>query len=57
MKQPGYGDGGSSQAVSRQVEQQADCLSGVWAHQQSAAGRLDADRLAADAHTLIHRDQ
>ncbi len=51
VKQPGYGD--SSQSVSQHIEQQADCLSGVWAHQQSTAGLLDTARFAADAHTLI----
>ena len=51
VKQAGYGDG--TQTVSQHIEQQADCLSGVWANQQSAAGTLDAGHFAAVAHTLI----
>jgi hypothetical protein len=51
VKQAGYGD--SSLAVSQRIEQQADCLSGVWANQRSAAGELDSTRFAAVAHTLV----
>ncbi len=51
VKQAGYGD--SSQTASQRIEQQADCLSGVWANQQSAAGQLDSTRFAAVERTLV----
>jgi predicted metalloprotease len=35
------------------IEQQADCLSGVWASAAAAAHALDADRFVTDAVTLI----
>lgn len=41
VKQPGYTDTGQSAAVSQRIEQQADCLDGVWAHSVIAAGKLD----------------
>ena len=41
VKQPGYTDTGSSQAISQRIEQQADCLDGVWAHAVIAAHQLD----------------
>jgi len=34
----------SDPATSRKIELQADCLAGVWAHSEVAAGRLDANR-------------
>lgn len=34
-------------AVSRKIELQADCLAGVWAHHQIAAGRMDKAVLLA----------
>lgn len=34
----------SDPATSRKIELQADCLAGVWAHSEVAAGRLAADR-------------
>jgi hypothetical protein len=39
VDQPGFDDTGD--AASRRIEQQADCLSGVWAHSAAAAGKLD----------------
>lgn len=39
VNQPGFDDSGD--AASRRTEQQADCLSGVWAHAAAAAGKLD----------------
>lgn len=39
VHQPGFDT--SDAAGSRRIEQQADCLSGVWAHAQVAAKRLD----------------
>lgn len=41
VKQPGYADTGSSKAISQRIEQQADCLDGVWAHAAIAAHQLD----------------
>ena len=40
VHQPGLDQTGD--AASRRIEQQADCLSGVWAHTAVGAGRLDA---------------
>ena len=43
-------------AQSRAIEQQADCLSGVWAHDAAARGRLDPTefhRIAVRLITLI----
>jgi hypothetical protein len=51
VEQAGYGD--SSQTASQRIEQQADCLSGVWANQQSAAGHLDSTTFAAVERTLV----
>jgi uncharacterized protein len=51
--QPGYTDPNKSNALSQQIEQQADCLSGVWAASEVKAGRLDADRFVADSQELI----
>ncbi len=51
VKQPEYG--ASTPAASQQIEQQADCLSGVWVHQQGSAGVLDTARFAAVQRTLI----
>jgi predicted metalloprotease len=42
-----------SDATRRTVEQQADCLSGVWAGQAAAHHSLDADRFVTDAVNLI----
>lgn len=41
VKQPGYTETGDSTAISQRIEQQADCLDGVWAHSLIAAGQLD----------------
>ena len=38
VKQPGYDNTGSSNTISQQIEQQADCLSGVWAFSQVTKG-------------------
>ncbi|HEX3815227.1 MAG TPA: neutral zinc metallopeptidase [Mycobacteriales bacterium] len=40
VQQPGFDS--RSDAVSRKLEQQADCLSGVWAYAKVKAGQLDA---------------
>jgi uncharacterized protein len=40
-------------AQTRQVEQQADCLSGVWAHDAAAHGRLDPAEFRTVAGRLI----
>ena len=53
VQQPGYGQTGSSDALSRQIEQQADCLSGVWAHQEDAAHRLSGAEFLRVAKALI----
>lgn len=51
VKQPGYDRTGTSNAISQQIEQQADCLSGVWAHSQ--IGRLDTRVFQTVARQLI----
>lgn len=45
VNQPGFNDSGD--AASRRIEQQADCLSGVWAHAAAAAGKLDEKGFAS----------
>lgn len=40
VHQPGFDT--QSDSASRRIEQQADCLSGVWAHAKVRAGQLDA---------------
>lgn len=45
VQQPGFDDTGD--AASRRIEQQADCLSGVWAHYAAATGKLDKAGFAA----------
>lgn len=42
VRQPGYGEATSSTATAQRIEQQADCLDGVWAHSAIAAHELDA---------------
>lgn len=44
VNQPGFTDSGD--VASRRIEQQADCLSGVWAHAAAAAGKLDRAEFA-----------
>ncbi|WP_157695183.1 neutral zinc metallopeptidase [Nakamurella panacisegetis] len=39
VKQPGYDEAGTSDAISQRIEQQADCLSGVWAHSQATKNK------------------
>lgn len=41
VQQPGYDDTTNSDEISRRIEQQADCLDGVWAHSAIAAHQLD----------------
>ena len=41
VKQPGYTETATSTAISQRIEQQADCLDGVWAHSAVAAHQLD----------------
>jgi uncharacterized protein len=53
VHQPGIDDETYPDALSRSIEQQADCLSGVWAASQVAAHRLDADRYVAVAQRLV----
>jgi predicted metalloprotease len=53
VKQPGYDQTGSSNTISQQIEQQADCLSGVWARSQVKLGRLDTKVFQAVAKQLI----
>jgi predicted metalloprotease len=45
VKQPGLDEGGD--AASRVVEQQADCLAGVWAYGAARRGLLDPTRFRA----------
>lgn len=40
-------------AQSRELEQQADCLSGVWAYHVAAKGGLDAEHFVSVAYELI----
>jgi uncharacterized protein len=53
VHQPGYDRTGSSDAISRQIEQQADCLSGVWAVSESKQGHLDPKTFQVVAKQLI----
>ncbi|MET3804487.1 putative metalloprotease [Nakamurella sp. UYEF19] len=53
VSQPGYDKSGSSDALSRQIEQQADCLSGVWAYSVSVKGRLDTRKFETVAKAVI----
>ncbi|MFN2518698.1 MAG: neutral zinc metallopeptidase [Jatrophihabitantaceae bacterium] len=55
VHQPGINDR-STDAVSRAIEQQADCLSGVWARHQAVKGGVDVARfrrVAVEGITLI----
>ena len=53
VHQPGYDKTGTSNAISQQIEQQADCLSGVWAYSQASLGRLDTKTFQVVAKQLI----
>lgn len=53
VKQPGYTDTGASDAISQRIEQQADCLDGVWAHAVNAAGQLDRATFVRVTNTFI----
>ena len=53
VKQPGYADTGASDAVSQRIEQQADCLDGVWAHAVVAARQLDQATFVRVTNTFI----
>ena len=52
VHQPNVGSA-TTDAQSRQIEQQADCLAGVWAAALVKAGRLDGRRFVDDGYTLI----
>ena len=53
VKQPGYTDTTNSAAISQRIEQQADCLDGVWAHALIAARQLDRATFIAVTNTFI----
>ena len=54
VKQPGYNQTGSSNTISKQIEQQADCLSGVWAYSQAIKGKgFDTKTFETVAKQLI----
>ncbi len=52
VHEPGYADT-TSKAVSQRIEQQADCLSGVWARQESGRRRLDSGKYVEVAGAFI----
>ncbi len=53
VKQPGYAGASNDQKTSRMIEQQADCLGGVWAHSQSTWGHLIGPTYRTVATALI----
>ncbi len=53
VKQPGYTDTTGSQAISQRIEQQADCLAGVWAHSAVADGRLGSATFVRVSRTFL----
>jgi uncharacterized protein len=53
LHQPEIEQRNPSDATVRRIEQQADCLSGVWAAHAANTGALDARRFVADAVKLI----
>jgi predicted metalloprotease len=53
VKQPNYTDTGASDAISQRIEQQADCLDGVWAHAVVAAGQLDRATFVRVTNTFV----
>ncbi len=55
LRQPQIEQTRPSDATSQYVEQQADCLSGVWAGAAAGQHDLDADAFVNDAEKLIER--
>ncbi len=53
VRQPGYHQANPSDAASQRIEQQADCLSGVWAYRESSRGALDRVLFLKVAKALI----
>ena len=53
VKQPGYDDSTNSDEISRRIEQQADCLDGVWAHSAIAARQLDQATFVRVTNTYL----
>lgn len=53
VKQPGYTDTGESDATPQRIEQQADCLDGVWAHSVIAAHRMDQATFVRVTNTFL----
>ena len=54
VKQPGYNRTGTSNTISQQIEQQADCLSGVWAYSEVIKGKgFDTKTFETVAKQLI----
>ena len=53
VKQPGYADTGQSDQISQRIEQQADCLDGVWAHSLIAQRQLDQATFVRVTNTFL----
>ncbi len=53
VQQPGYNRTGTSDTLSQRIEQQADCLSGVWAHAMSGKNKMDGAVFVSVADALI----
>jgi predicted metalloprotease len=53
VKQPGYDDATNSNEISQRIEQQADCLDGVWAYSAIAAHQLDRATFVRVTNTFL----